>query len=237
MAASILQMASPDARGKILALTVVSPRSPARLPRARRREDLLDATAQLIVTDGVEAVSIEAVANRAGVSRPLVYKHFANRTEMLVELYRRESAVLHAELRLVVRSVSTLEDMYRALIRAAFKASNERGSLFRALRAAGAWNRELRREHRVRDNQTVQFFADQARSDFGVPETEAKAATRMVLMAIESIIAQWQSNRTPANAAMLEETYLDIVLGGFERIATRTSAGGQKGDGRWAGRG
>jgi AcrR family transcriptional regulator len=162
------------------------------------------------------------------VSRPLIYKHFANRTEMVVELYRRESAVLHAELRMVVRSANTLEDMYRALIRAAFKASSERGALFRALRAAGAWNRELQREHRVRDNQTVQFFADQACADFGVPEVEAKAATRMVLMAIESIIAQWLSKRTPANAAMLEETYLDLILGGFERIAARTSAGDRK---------
>lgn len=201
---------------------------PGRLPRARRREDLLDVAADIIVSDGVEAVSIESVADRAGVSRPLIYKHFANRTEMLVELYRRESALLHAELRMVVRSASTLEDMYRALIRAAFKASNERGALFRALRAAGAWNRGLLREHRVRDNQTVQFFAEQACADFGVAEVEAKAATRMALMAIESIIAQWLSKRTPANAAMLEETYLDLILGGFERIAARTSAADRK---------
>jgi AcrR family transcriptional regulator len=45
---------------------------------AKRREDLLDAAVQLILSGGVEAVSMEMVADRAGVSRPLVYKHFAS---------------------------------------------------------------------------------------------------------------------------------------------------------------
>ena len=197
--------------------------APGRLPRARRREDLLDATAALIVSGDVEAVSIEAVADRAGVSRPLVYKHFANRTEMLVELYRREAAVLYHELRAVVRSVDTLEEMYRVLVRAAFKASTERGALFRALRAAGAWNRELRREGRARDNQTVEFFAVHACAEFAVPESEARALTRMALTAIDSAITQWHSDRSAANAALLEEAYIDLILGGFERMAARTA--------------
>jgi hypothetical protein len=45
-----------------------------RLARAQRREDLLNAAVQLILSGGVEAVSMETVADRAGVSRPLVYR-------------------------------------------------------------------------------------------------------------------------------------------------------------------
>src|SRR5207248_991317 len=45
-----------------------------RLARADRRGDLLEAAAQLIVERGVVAVSMESVAERVGVSRPLVYK-------------------------------------------------------------------------------------------------------------------------------------------------------------------
>jgi AcrR family transcriptional regulator len=33
---------------------------------------------------------MEAAANRTGVSRALVYKHFANRQELLASLYERE---------------------------------------------------------------------------------------------------------------------------------------------------
>jgi AcrR family transcriptional regulator len=196
----------------------------SRLPRARRRDHLLDAAAQLIVSGGVEAVSMESVADRAGVSRPLVYKHFANRTDMLVDLYRREARLLYFELSKVVRAAPTVEDMYRSLIRAALQASNQRGALFAALRSAGAWNRELRHEHRARDRQTVQFFAEHASAEFGIPPAEAQAATMMLLTAIESVLTQWRTSRTPANAELLEETYVDLIVGGLDRIAARTAA-------------
>src|SRR5881398_3845018 len=71
---------------------------PARLARADRRDALLDATAELVAAGDIEAVSMEAVAERAGVSRPLVYKHFANRSEVLAAVYRREATLLHREL-------------------------------------------------------------------------------------------------------------------------------------------
>jgi AcrR family transcriptional regulator len=194
-----------------------------RLPRARRREDLLDAAVELIISDGVEAVSMESVADRAGVSRPLVYKHFANRTDMLVDLYRREARLMQTDLTAAVRAEATLEGMYRALVRAALEASSRRRDLFTALRSAGAWNRELRREHRARDRQTIQFFADLACKEFGVPAAEAEAITMMLLTAMESVLGQWQARRTPANAVLLEETYIDVVIGALERTADRTS--------------
>jgi hypothetical protein len=56
-----------------------------RLARAQRREDLLDAAVQLILSGGVEAVSVETVADRAGVNRPLVYKRSASKNELLTE--------------------------------------------------------------------------------------------------------------------------------------------------------
>ncbi|HET9560157.1 MAG TPA: helix-turn-helix domain-containing protein, partial [Actinomycetota bacterium] len=61
-----------------------------RVGRAERRELLLDAAAALVRAGDAGSVSMEAVAEEAGVSRPLVYKHFANRDELLGELYRRE---------------------------------------------------------------------------------------------------------------------------------------------------
>jgi len=76
-----------------------NPRSvePGRLARADRRDVLIDAAAELVAEGDIEAVSMEAVAERAGVSRPLVYKHFANRNELLAAVYQRESALLHAD--------------------------------------------------------------------------------------------------------------------------------------------
>jgi len=195
------------------------------LARADRRADLLDAATHLIVTEGVEAVSMESVADRAGVSRPLVYKHFGNRSDILVALFRREAERLHSEIAAEVRAAQGLEATYRALVRGSIKASSQSGPLFAALRSAGAWNSELRREREARDRRTVRFFADITSAEFGIPAAKAEAASAMLLTAIESVLVQWRTRQTGANAGLLEETYLDIILGGLERMAERAKTG------------
>jgi len=64
-----------------------------RLTAAERREQLLDATRELAAAEGgFHAVSIEAVARRAGISRPVVYEHFGDLDGLLEALVDRESA-------------------------------------------------------------------------------------------------------------------------------------------------
>ncbi len=59
--------------------------APRMAPDERRRQ-LLDAALGLIAEKGYGAVTIEAVANRVGVTRPVVYSVFANLDELLVTL-------------------------------------------------------------------------------------------------------------------------------------------------------
>jgi len=98
----------------------------ARLARADRRDALLDAALALVAEGDIESVSMEAVAERAGVSRPLVYKHFANRSELLAAVYQREAALLHAELSAAVTAADSVADMFRALVRGSLRAAHAR---------------------------------------------------------------------------------------------------------------
>ena len=68
-----------------------------------RRDLLLDAAAEMVAAGDADEVSMESVALRAGVSRALVYKHFANRQALLHALYERESSHLHGSMRAEVR--------------------------------------------------------------------------------------------------------------------------------------
>jgi AcrR family transcriptional regulator len=61
-----------------------------RLPPEQRREQLIDAALSVILAHGYEGVSVEAVARAAGVTRPVVYDHFTNLTELLQSLLGRE---------------------------------------------------------------------------------------------------------------------------------------------------
>ena len=62
-----------------------------RLTPEQRREQLLDVVLDVIDTDGVGAVSMDAVAKRAGVTRPVVYNHFTDSNDMLRASLDRES--------------------------------------------------------------------------------------------------------------------------------------------------
>src|SRR5258707_1938773 len=139
---------------------------PARLSRVDRRDALLTAAAAILTDESVEAVTMEAVAERAGVSRPLVYKHFANRGELLAAVYQREAAVLHDELATTVRQATTVTDMFRTLIRGALKAQADRGTALAALRAAAGWNPALRQEQRHRSQPTVRDCATHAAREY-----------------------------------------------------------------------
>ena len=58
--------------------------------RSRRsRAALLDATRELITEDGFDALTMAAVADRAGVSRRAVYLHFTTRAELVTALFSR----------------------------------------------------------------------------------------------------------------------------------------------------
>jgi AcrR family transcriptional regulator len=190
-----------------------------RLARAERRDALLDAAASLVALGDIDDISMESVAERAGVSRPLVYKHFANRREILVAVYRREAALLHEELVRAVTGADGLEGKFRALIHGALQAEAGRGAALSALRAAGARDDELRHEQRGRDRTTVRYFARQAVREFGVDEHQARAGLAILLRAIESVLAEWRLRPTPRRAALLEDVYVTMAVGAVEKLA------------------
>ena len=61
-----------------------------RMPPEERREQLLDATLALIAEKGYESVSMEGIARKAGVTKPVVYDLFGSLAELLEALLERE---------------------------------------------------------------------------------------------------------------------------------------------------
>lgn len=61
-----------------------------RLGAAQRRDQLLDAARRLVARESFHAVSMEAVAREAGITRPVVYNHFGDLAGLLDALVDRE---------------------------------------------------------------------------------------------------------------------------------------------------
>src|ERR1700727_2514254 len=73
-----------------------------RMAPEKRREQLIDAALNVIVEQGYEGVSIEAIARTAGVTRPVIYDHFPNLGSLLRALIEREESYAQDQLAGVV---------------------------------------------------------------------------------------------------------------------------------------
>jgi AcrR family transcriptional regulator len=71
---------------------------PRKRPRQRRSEAtvdaILEAAARILESDGLDALTTNAVADRAGVSVGSLYQYFPGKTALLAELIRRERGAL-----------------------------------------------------------------------------------------------------------------------------------------------
>jgi AcrR family transcriptional regulator len=188
-----------------------------RLTKDQRREALLAKAAELVAANASD-LSMDAVAEASGVSRPLLYKHFANRHELLAAVYRREAALLHQELSDAVVEATGIEGKFRALIHGALQAQRTRGAALSALRAAGGRPGDFPAVQAGRDQTTVGYFARVASREFGTEEKATRKTVSILLRTIEPVLAEWRLRPTPHHAHRLEQTYVDICMGALERL-------------------
>ncbi|ALG14648.1 TetR family transcriptional regulator [Kibdelosporangium phytohabitans] len=73
------------------------------MSRADRRRQLLDSASEIIRAGGTNALTLVTLADRAGVSRPVVYDHFGTREGLLVELYRDYDQTIVSTMREALR--------------------------------------------------------------------------------------------------------------------------------------
>ncbi|CAO5182367.1 HTH-type transcriptional activator FasR [Frankia sp. AiPs1] len=65
-----------------------------RLPRTARRFQLLGAAREVFVAQGYHAAAMDEIAERAGVSKPVLYQHFPGKLELYLALLEEHSTQL-----------------------------------------------------------------------------------------------------------------------------------------------
>jgi AcrR family transcriptional regulator len=120
------------------ATKTVAPTPVRRLRRAERREQLLAAATQAFARTGFAATSLDDIAEAAGISRVLLYRHFESKTD----LYR---AVLDRAIARLTAAVGT-RDYTDASIDALLGAAAEDPDGFRLLFHHAAREPEFRQQ-------------------------------------------------------------------------------------------
>lgn len=185
-----------------------------------RRDSLLDAAGALFAAGDAAGVTMETVAAASGVSRALVYKHFANRHDLLAALFDRESRLLHKQLTMAVAEATGLEAKFRALVEGALAAQSSRGATFAALLNQGRRPAAQRAVQRRRDRATVRYFADLAVAELGLEERQAITGVQLALGAIALVLQQWRHRPTPEHAEQLADSYVAFSMGGLRTLSS-----------------
>jgi AcrR family transcriptional regulator len=79
----------------------------ARLPRSARRKQLLAAAQEVFVANGYHAAAMDDIAERAGVSKPVLYQHFPGKLELYLALLDTQADALSDA---VIAALATTDD-------------------------------------------------------------------------------------------------------------------------------
>ena len=70
-------------------MTKVKEGARTRLSKADRRAQLLSVAREMIRAEGADALTLGTLADRAGITKPVVYEHFGDRSGLFAALYRQ----------------------------------------------------------------------------------------------------------------------------------------------------
>ncbi|MCW2723564.1 MAG: TetR family transcriptional regulator [Frankiales bacterium] len=91
-----------------------------RLPRSARRKQLLGAAQEIFVAQGYHAAAMDDIAERAGVSKPVLYQHFPGKLELYLALLDQHANELVAKVREALASTTDNHQRVAASVSAYF---------------------------------------------------------------------------------------------------------------------
>lgn len=105
----------------------------SRLPAAKRREQLLDTAAKLFAVHGYAGATTSQIARAAGVTEPIIYRHFPSKRDLFIALIERtgESTIRLWEHEL--RDAADPADRLQRLIGANPMVSNKGRGIYRVI--------------------------------------------------------------------------------------------------------
>jgi AcrR family transcriptional regulator len=191
-----------------------------RLRAVERKEHLLDVARAILLEEGVRALTMERLAERAAVSKGLGYAYFNHTEDVLLSLWDREVGEVYRRIEEATRGAATFEEVAGRAVKAYFDVLSERGALLGSLQAQLTHGRlEKRIANRVRD--FVSFWRHQLATFLPLEPRTATAVAAMVPAAADACARVWQAGAISRAAA--EALACTFVLGGARAVAQTCS--------------
>jgi AcrR family transcriptional regulator len=179
------------------------PRS-TRLPKHERRRQLLEAALEVFVSQGYHAAAMDEIAEKAGVSKPVLYQHFPGKLELYLALLDQSVDELVETVRQALRSNTDNKQRVAATFSAYFEYMESEGQAYRLVFESDLGNSEAVRDRLDRGQQEcAEMISPFVRQDAGLDDEEARLLS-VGLVGLAQVTARyWLStrDRIPREAA------------------------------------
>ncbi|HEY0817411.1 MAG TPA: TetR/AcrR family transcriptional regulator [Rhizobacter sp.] len=187
-----------------------------RMSPEARREQILDSAVAYIVERGLSTFTLENVAQQAGVSKPLVYKYFTRREDMLKAVLEREYVYLGRHKLDVLPDDVPMEPLIRASNRNAFNYLYERGPVMRLLASDRSVAELVHQRERNERTAITEHFIKRLMKTYGVPKEVAFICTVMTVNA--PILSSRTLKRAGISAEQAAQVWSDFAMGGWHAL-------------------
>jgi len=170
-----------------------------RLPRQQRRVQLLDSALQVFVAQGYHAAAMDDIAERAGVSKPVLYQHFPGKLELYLALLDASCDMIIENCRVALESTQDNKQRVEATMDVFFTYVAGDSGAFRLVFESDLTNETTVREQVDRvTRECAAMIAHVIRDDTGLPD-EASRLLAVSLVGMAQVSARFWRSRSASS--------------------------------------
>jgi AcrR family transcriptional regulator len=161
------------------------------MPRNARRAQLLDSALDVFVANGYHAAAMDDIADRAGVSKPVLYQHFPGKLDLYLALLDNACDQMVANVRTALESTTDNKERVAATTEAFYAYVADPGGAFRLVFESDLTNEPAVRERVERVTLLcADAIAEVIADDTGFPE-EASRLLAVALVGMSQVSARF----------------------------------------------
>ncbi len=191
-----------------MATTPAAPARGIRLPRDQRRLQLLAAAREVFVARGYHATAMDEIAERAAVSKPVLYQHFPSKLDLYVALVDVGTDELLGRIHRALASTDDNKQRVSATMTAYFDFVDDRSGFYRLLFESDLTNEptvkaRLENLTELCSREIAAIIAD----DTGLPPAESRMLAVGLVGLAETAARYWLN----AESSIPRPTAADLV--------------------------
>jgi AcrR family transcriptional regulator len=191
----------------------------SRLPRDERRGQLLGAASEIFVDRGYHAAGMDEIADRAGVSKPVLYQHFSSKLELYLAVLAQHVDNLVSGVRQALRTTTDNRQRLRAAVQAFFDFIEHDGQGYRLIFENDyVTEPQVAAQVKVATESCTDAVFDLISRDSGLEAHRARMiAVGLVAISVDSA-RYWLNNERPTSKENAVEGTVQFAWGGLSHV-------------------